>query len=598
MAAAAFALALLVGWSAIGTQIDNYAYDLLLRYNTAPVHQPGCVLLAIDDATLKSQGGQRNYRAILAKGLKAVAGAGPAAVAIDMILPDAGNAEEDRALADAMAGTHNLVLPADLLDGQWERPLPLFARAAAAIGNVRADEESSDGVTRSVALEKIAANQRQWALSLQAFRLARGAPWIVESPREITVGGEVIPAARSGDHRSLRIRFGSAPFPIISLEKMLARPALAAELRGKAVFLGVTATNDRVVTPYGQRISGVQAHAEAFETLRGGHFLRDASNLEIFGTCVLVAAFALAIFAYASGWQAYSLGVLLLATAHILPIFSFAHDVVFPYSAPFATAWLCVSAAASFQHFVVRRMLRKTEGDKERYQRAIRFVTHEMKTPLTAIQGSSELMGRYNLTEDKRRQMATMINSESKRLAGMIQTFLNVERLSEGEMQLKRDVFPVTEIIDNCLQRIAPVAERKNIAIHRGEVAGVSLSGDRELMEYAVYNLLTNAVKYSPADTEVRIVALVRGDRLHVAVSDQGMGMDEKELRSIFHKFYRTKRAEASGESGTGIGLSIVEQIVIRHGGRMEVSSAVGKGSCFTVIVPYVAAANGHGRGE
>jgi len=592
-------LALLVGWSAIGDEIDNYAYDMLLRHYAAPPKDPGSIIVAIDDATLNSNGGVHNYRSLLARGLTAIAAGNPAVVALDMVLADASDPADDKQLAGAFARTHNLVLSAELVSGGWEEPLPLFAATASAIGHVHAIEESSDGVTRSLTLEQSSGHRRHWALALEAFRLFRGAR-IIESPDELQVGSELIPSRVTGQ-RPMRIRYTEGLLPAVSLGAILRDPSLAARLRGKAVFLGVTsesAAHDRAVTPYGDRITGVEVHAQAFETLRAGRFLRDVSNLEIFGACLLIAILAMTVFAYASGWLAYGLGALLLASAHVLPIFSFAHDVVFPYSAPFATAWLCVSAAASFQHFVIRRMLRKTEDDKERYQRAIRFVTHEMKTPLTAIQGSSELIGRYNLTEDKRRQMAAMINSESKRLAGMIQTFLNVERLSEGEMQLKRDVFPVMEVIDNCLQRIAPVAERKNIALHRGEVAAVSLSGDRELMEYAVYNLLTNAVKYSPADTAVEVMAVVRGDRLHVAVSDQGMGMDEKELRSIFRRFYRTKRAEASGESGTGIGLSIVEQIVTNHGGRMEVSSAVGKGSCFTVIMPYVAAANGHGRGE
>ena len=341
--------------------------------------------------------------------------------------------------------------------------------------------------------------------------------------------------------------------------------------------------------PYGQRISGLETHAQLFETLESGQFLRDASGVEILGWCLLIAALAVAVFAYASGWRAYVLGALVLLFAHALPVIAFQHNVVFPYSAPFAVAWLCVSAAASYQHFFVRRQLVKSEGDRQRYQQAIRFVTHEMKTPLTAIQGSSELIGRYNLTEDKRKQMASMINAESKRLARMIQTFLDVEKLSEGEIELKREVFPISGIVDNCLLRIGPGAEAKNIAIRVGEIAAVSLTGDRELMEYAVYNLLTNAVKYSPAGTEVSVAAVTHGDRLHVSVRDQGMGMDEKELRSIFRKFYRTKRAEASGESGTGIGLSIVEQIVAHHRGRVEVTSESGKGSCFTIVAPYVA---------
>jgi two-component system, OmpR family, sensor kinase len=97
--------------------------------------------------------------------------------------------------------------------------------------------------------------------------------------------------------------------------------------------------------------------------------------------------------------------------------------------------------------------------------------------------------------------------------------------------------------------------------------------------------LLTNAVKYSPAETEVHVGSDVHGAEMRMWVRDQGIGMDTKELKSIFKKFYRTKRAEASGEVGTGIGLSIVEQIVAHHGGRMEVTSEPGKGSCFTMVM-------------
>ena len=234
----------------------------------------------------------------------------------------------------------------------------------------------------------------------------------------------------------------------------------------------------------------------------------------------------------------------------------------------------------------MRRLLARSEVEKGRYQQAIRFVTHEMRTPLTAIQGSSELMGRYNLPEDKRKQIAGMIHSESRRLARMIQTFLDVEKLSEGQMELKKERFGILEVVGVCIERVAPVAERKRIAIQREEIAEASLTGDRELMEYAVYNLLTNAIKYSSAETTVRVAATFDGATLRLGVTDQGIGMDDKELKRIFTKFYRTKKAEASGEAGTGIGLSIVEQIVTHHGGRIEVTSQPGQGSCFTLVLP------------
>ena len=133
------------------------------------------------------------------------------------------------------------------------------------------------------------------------------------------------------------------------------------------------------------------------------------------------------------------------------------------------------------------------------------------------------------------------------------------------------------------MARARPLAERKNIRIVAEALDGI-LEGDRELMEYAVYNLLTNAVKYSPPGypSHGRAAGIGSGTQLRLSVQDQGIGMDAKELRQIFQKFYRTKRAEASGEAGTGIGLSIVEQIVQHHGGKMEVTSQPGQGSCFT----------------
>jgi two-component system sensor histidine kinase SenX3 len=168
----------------------------------------------------------------------------------------------------------------------------------------------------------------------------------------------------------------------------------------------------------------------------------------------------------------------------------------------------------------------------------------------------------------------------------MIQVFLDVERLSAGEMELKSESFPICIVIDACIERAKPLADRKQIRIDAGRVGDEVLSGDRELMEYAFYNVLTNAIKYSPANTEVAVSAWREGDRCAVSVRDQGIGMDQKEVRKIFQKFYRTKRAEQSGEAGTGIGLSIVEQIVLQHGGRIEVESTPGKGSCFTLILP------------
>lgn len=587
-------LAIAAGWTLPASQFDDYVYDMMLRLNPPAEQTPEAAVLAIDDATLNAMGGQRNLREILAQAIEMASRAEPRVLASDILLADNADEAEDARLEKAMSGAKNLILPVNTTisggEDRWEEPLGRFRKYAAATGQVELERQRKDGVTRRISLEWVAAHRRYWALSLEAFRISRGGGPILESRDDVQTGGIVIPAHRTPEyHRMLRLRYTSRPIPSVSVRALKEDSSLGRVLRGKVVFVGVTSqslTPDRVLTPNGDSMSGVDVHAEAFETIRRGRFLRDVSDSAMLGFCATVAALAGLIFWFAAGWLAYLSAALLLAFVHGAPFLFFSRGIVFPYVAPAATAWLTVAAAASYQHFIVRRRLRRAEAEKARYQQAIHFVTHEMRTPLTAIQGSSELMGRYNFNDEKRKQIAGLIHTESKRLGRMIQTFLDVEKLSDGQMELKHEPVLLEAAVEACLVRAQPLAERKKIAIHREAAFPGTIFGDGELIEYAIYNLLTNAVKYSPAGTEVRVYSARKRDTISLSIADQGIGMDAKELKQIFRKFYRTKRAEATGEVGTGIGLSIVEQIVSTHGGRMEVTSEPGHGSCFTVTFP------------
>jgi signal transduction histidine kinase len=592
--AAALVVAVVGSWM-FGAQLDNYAYDYMFRLYQPPPWQPQSVLLAIDERTLSAMpGGIHGIRQPLAEALRLVAPAAPKAVAVDVILAERSqDPAVDAALAQALQATPNLVLSCELIDEgrQWEEPLEDFRRGAA-LGHVYADPDQNDSVTRAIPLEKRSGHVRRWALSLEAFRLSRGAT-IIESPSDLQVGNTVIPVR--GDGRSMRVRFipfDMKPIPRVSLKALLDDPTLAAKFTGKVVFIGVTAiteVRDRLLTPYalGRQTTGIEINAQAFETMVQGLFLTDVSDFWVllfsFG---LVVAAGLA-FRYLPGWQAYAGSVLILAAAGVTPYVFFTHQRVLPFSTPAFAALLGTMTAAAYYHLVVRRNLGIEQAARARYQQAMHFVTHEMRTPLSAIQGSSELISRYALTEEKRKQIALLINSESKRLARMVEIFLNVERLSAGQMELKREAIPLKEMVDVCVERVKPLGERKHIAITLEPIPEeLQLTGDRELMEYACYNLLTNAVKYSPQRTEVRVSGWRDDGHIRIAVKDQGIGMDQKEVKQVFQKFYRTRKAEESGEAGTGIGLSIVQQIVEQHGGRIEVTSEPGVGSCFTVVVP------------
>jgi signal transduction histidine kinase len=430
----------------------------------------------------------------------------------------------------------------------------------------------------------------------------------VESPTDLQAGSTVIPVPMTYEAwwdpsvhetgRFLRVRYVPPPakVPRVSLAALLKQPALKAQFKDKVVFVGLTATTvlrDQLFTPQEKNFPtpGIEIHAEAFETLAQGLFITDVRNDWVFLFSLgLVAAVGLA-FRYLPGWWAYAGGLAVLGIAFVTPYVFFTHRLVFSFATPVSVAWFTMLAAAAYYHLVVRHNWHIEQASRTRYQQAMQFVTHEMRTPLSAIQGSSELISRYALTEEKRKQIALLINSESKRLARMVEVFLNVERLSAGQMELKRESISVKQMVEVCVERAKPLAERKHIAITLEPIAeGVQLTGDRELMEYACYNLLTNAVKYSPRETEVAVTARKVEGLIRIAVKDQGIGMDQKEVKQIFQKFYRTKKAEESGEAGTGIGLSIVQQIVEQHGGRIDVISQPGAGSCFTLVIPSAVA--------
>jgi signal transduction histidine kinase len=606
---ASFGFALVVSLI-YGPQIDEYAYDgMFLAHRPAHLKPPESVVLAIDELTLLGYGGIRGVRQPIAKALRLLAPVKTKAVAVDVILADRGNPQEDAELAKAFQATHNLVLSTELIDDDktWEDPLPEFSKGAY-LGHVSAVPDH-DEVTRSILVDQHNAGVRRWALAVEAFRLSRGGgvphedleytglPGGLSSAR-FEVGGVSVPIlVNEREHRRfMRVRFlpRDLAVPRVSLKRLIEQPALAAQFAGKVVFLGVTANSeirDRLFTPFGLT-PGTEINAAAFETMAQGTFLTDVGNQwEYLIALTLLAAIGLA-FRYLPGLWAYAAGAGILFAATIIPYVFFVNLLVFPFATTFLVAWLGTLTAASYYHLVVRRNWRIEQASRERYQQTMHFVTHEMRTPLSAIQGSSELISRYALTEEKRQQIALLINSESKRLARMVEIFLNVERLSAGQMELKREAISIRQMLEVCVGRVRPLAERKRIGITLEPVADdLYVTGDRELLEYACYNLLTNAVKYSPQRTEVTASAWKEDGQIRLAVKDQGIGMDQKEVKQIFQKFYRTKKAEESGEAGTGIGLSIVQQIVEQHSGRIDVTSRPGDGSCFTVVIPARAAA-------
>ena len=165
--AGGLAVAVILGWTQLGSQIDNYAADFFLRLRPPRAGPFEAALLSIDDRTLQRSGGRRRLRENLAVALGPVCAAGPKAIAVDLILADEGDGEQDQLLEAAFRQCPNLVLAADLTRAGWQDPIPRFRSAAKAVGHVHADPDF-DGVSRHLPLQKASGRDRRWALALEA----------------------------------------------------------------------------------------------------------------------------------------------------------------------------------------------------------------------------------------------------------------------------------------------------------------------------------------------------------------------------------------------------------------------------------------------
>ena len=215
------------------------------------------------------------------------------------------------------------------------------------------------------------------------------------------------------------------------------------------------------------------------------------------------------------------------------------------------------------------------------------LVTHELRTPLTAIQGMSEVLAQFDVDPDRRREMHAAINEEAKRLARMIDEYLDITRLEAGARPLRKTPLRVDAQIERVLLLLDPLASSRGITITREfEKNLLPVMADADLLGQAVTNVIANAIKYSPRGRQIRVSVRTDGNDLLIAVADNGYGIAPEDLKRIFEKFYRVPRVESADEPGTGLGLAFVREIMDSHGGYAAVESEIGIGSTFTLRLP------------
>ena len=240
-----------------------------------------------------------------------------------------------------------------------------------------------------------------------------------------------------------------------------------------------------------------------------------------------------------------------------------------------------LGVVATLSDVTKQRELRRMQND------VMRLVTHEMKTPLTAIKGMSEVMVNFDPGAEKRREMSATINEATERMTRMIDDYLDLTRLESGAREPRLAWRKVESLIERNLLLLDPVAARRGVTLIRKFAPGLPpILADTDLPARALTNLVVNAIKYSPTDTEVVISAWAGEDNLFIAVADQGYGIPPEHQANVFEKFFRVPRVEDAETPGTGLGLALVREIAELHGGRVTLESVPGAGSIFTLRLP------------
>ncbi len=252
--------------------------------------------------------------------------------------------------------------------------------------------------------------------------------------------------------------------------------------------------------------------------------------------------------------------------------------------------------AESFNH-----MTHEVEEYQRMQRELIANVSHELKTPLTAIRGFSQAMtdGTLRRFEDFALP-AQIINKETERTIRLVNSLLELSKLESGTARFIKEPLDLTELLDGTLASFSPRATENGVQLINQLQPTAPILGDQDRLRQVFNNLIDNALKYTPAEGQIKVGCRQLGKQVVASVADSGAGIPQADLPRVFERFYQADKSrskpveEAAG--GLGLGLTICREIVLAHGGKIEVESQPGLGTKFTVTLPILETSPGSVR--
>lgn len=230
-----------------------------------------------------------------------------------------------------------------------------------------------------------------------------------------------------------------------------------------------------------------------------------------------------------------------------------------------------------------RSEIRRTETVRRDF---VANISHELKTPIGALGLLAETIEGETDPEVMRRLAGRMVN-ESERAAGTIDDLLELSRIEFAD-DAEHAVVAIGDVVREAVARMTNAAEQAGVAINTDVTDRLTVLGDPRQLVSALFNILDNAVKYSPRGSTIRVSVEPdeRGHNARVSVADEGIGIPRSSVERVFERFYRVDGARARNTGGTGLGLAIVRHVVSNHGGEVLLDSTEGRGSVFTMVLP------------
>jgi PAS domain S-box-containing protein len=263
---------------------------------------------------------------------------------------------------------------------------------------------------------------------------------------------------------------------------------------------------------------------------------------------------------------------------------------------PIRTDTGITGAVVTFQDVTRRREIDRMKDE------FISVVSHELRTPLTSIRGALGLLagGRVGAFPEKAQRMLDIAVNNTDRLVRLINDILDIERIDSGRVTMQKREVEIGDLMAQAVEVMRPMGDKNDVALELNPVTATVLA-DPDRMIQTFTNLISNAIKFSPASSKVTLSGRTNSDRVHLTVTDHGRGIPPEKLQSIFERFQQVDASDSREKGGTGLGLAICRTIIHQHDGEIWAESKLGEGSSFHVVLPLAEATpspeSDHARG-